>query len=734
MQKQRIKLLVSKIQIPDIQRDFERREDLLEELEQVRARLLIFHATIGYGKTVLMSQYARLPGRVCAWYHLDSLDNEVSTFLRYLISSLNQALEPAGFFFEIDPYLGEERGQVTPFGIMRELSVELAEYLSGRPEERLALVLDDFQVLENEEIFELLRGFLEDTPENLTLLIATKSSVPGLFTRYLVKNEGKLLGSDRLSFSEEETWDVLARLLSREAADSYTEMVWKNTEGWAAGVMFAVLYLRQLGGKAAWVDWTHISQESLVQNYITYELFKGLPHDLQRFLLRTSFAEELSPELCNFLCGISNSGGILKYLLQEDMFIIRVGGKCGSYRYHSMFRSFLNDRAGEELGREMGGQLALYYMKRQEMSVAVGYALGARETGLLEAILEKSGAAMLHEGKGSLVKACLEALRKDGESFSPELEEMERRCDAGEEDRRESEPDDCRETDPGNGRGAGVETSWGTEPENSRKPEPGNSQESAPGEAGGGAILRVSCFGRLRVCLPSGREITWRTRKSMELFACLLEMDGRPVNRRTLLGHLWPDSSPENAVAMLHNMIYSIRRELSREPSLENLIRYRDRQYSLDMSLVDCDLKRVEELCVLAERGRAEELLARKDELLPYWGVYLEDVDGSWCMGRRAYFERSYGKICRIVASFCEETGDFETEAAFWRACLEADRYCEDAVSGLLRSYGKMGERTQMKKFYEAEQKIFREELSLELGDEVRQAYESGIGKKQSSV
>lgn len=70
-QKNRQRLLESKVQIPDVQKNFQTRETLLGELCQEKARILVFHATIGYGKTVLMSQYGRLEGHVCAWYHLD---------------------------------------------------------------------------------------------------------------------------------------------------------------------------------------------------------------------------------------------------------------------------------------------------------------------------------------------------------------------------------------------------------------------------------------------------------------------------------------------------------------------------------------------------------------------------------------------------------------------------------------------------------------------------------------
>ena len=64
---------------------------------------------------------------------------------------------------------------------------------------------------------------------------------------------------------------------------------------------------------------------------------------------------------------------------------------------------------------------------------------------------------------------------------------------------------------------------------------------------------------------------------------------------------------------------------------------------------------------------------------------------------------------------------------------MEADRYSEEAVAGLIRAYGGLGERKQVKKVFETAKKLFLEELGLELGSEVLQAYEEGMGKMQKN-
>lgn len=149
------------------------------------------------------------------------------------------------------------------------------------------------------------------------------------------------------------------------------------------------------------------------------------------------------------------------------------------------------------------------------------------------------------------------------------------------------------------------------------------------------------------------------------------------------------------------------------------------------MSLIDCDLDVKKRICDLADQGKTEELWDCRDRVLKLWGTYLEEIDGAWCMSRRAYFERAYGKACRLLAGYAEKKEDYETAVLLWRVYMEADAYSEEAIAGLLHAYGHLGERKQVKKVFENAKKLFTEELGMELGSEVLQAYNEGMGKQK---
>lgn len=618
------KLLETKVLVPEIRKDYEPREKLLSKLNALEKKLLVLRATIGCGKTVLLAQYAQLTGNICAWYHLDPLDNDIVTFIRYLVLTLDKAL--GGFAVGEELYSGAESENDNQFG--RILLTHLEEYLNNMESQRLVLVMDNFHALNNPEIFKLLEELLDYTDHRFMLAISTRGDIPGSFAKYFMRHQGTIIGADCLSFWESEVRSILDKMLSEKDAEQYMQIIWENTEGWPAGVMLSAQYLHRVCNYTSDISWDQIYQESWIQNYITYELYKGLSYDIQRFLLYTSFAGELNSGLCDYICQIKNSEDILQYLWQENIFMKRADGNKRCYRYHPLFQSFLKNKAGAELSKVVDKRISDYYLKFY----------GGKKGGGYEVLVEKDP-------------------------------QKDRHC-----------------------------------------------------------LLKVSCFGEFRVVIArTGKEISWRTRKALELFAYLVDLEGKPVERKVLLERLWPDNAPINEVAMLHNMIYNIRKELSSEPELAGLIQYKGHRYYLDRSLIKADLDNKKEICHLAETGNVKELYEHREELLSNWGVYLKEVDGTWCMSRRTYFERTYGKACSLLADYCRKNGDLETEAACWTAYMEADRYSEEAVAGLLRCYADMGERHQMQRVFESAKKIFNEEIGIEISPEIVRIFEQGM-------
>src|SRR5512139_2546115 len=87
-------LLRTKIFIPQIPSGFVSRPRLTEQMQRgVEGPLTLLAAPAGFGKTHLLLEWAKETPLSVAWLTLDSDDNDLSRFFRYLIGAL-QTLEP----------------------------------------------------------------------------------------------------------------------------------------------------------------------------------------------------------------------------------------------------------------------------------------------------------------------------------------------------------------------------------------------------------------------------------------------------------------------------------------------------------------------------------------------------------------------------------------------------------------------------------------------------------------
>jgi len=89
-------LLATKLHVPRPRPDLVPRPRLAECLDEGLARgLMLVCAPAGYGKTVLLADWARRGQQPVAWLSLDAGDNDPARFWRHGVAALNQAAHRA---------------------------------------------------------------------------------------------------------------------------------------------------------------------------------------------------------------------------------------------------------------------------------------------------------------------------------------------------------------------------------------------------------------------------------------------------------------------------------------------------------------------------------------------------------------------------------------------------------------------------------------------------------------
>ncbi len=232
--------------------------------------------------------------------------------------------------------------------------------------------------------------------------------------------------------------------------------------------------------------------------------------------------------------------------------------------------------------------------------------------------------------------------------------------------------------------------------------------------------LCVRRFGRFSVTSSvNGYELQWRTKKAYELMAYMLENGGKPVSRDKLINVLWPYEVPNNAVAMLHNIIYSIRKELS-AAGTDNFIQYAHKYYSLDMSQIKDEDKDIFHICDAYTGGSMSEVIERRDTLRGYWGEYLEGIDRDWANNLREHYDKCFVDVSLTLAEYYHEQGDYTSELSVLNNAAALDPYSEKIVRDILFCYVAQGRPNKAKEKYESFSEFIGNELGITPGKWLR--------------
>ncbi len=218
--------------------------------------------------------------------------------------------------------------------------------------------------------------------------------------------------------------------------------------------------------------------------------------------------------------------------------------------------------------------------------------------------------------------------------------------------------------------------------------ESAKSGEDASGDSRQALSLRV--MGSFELYSGEGRLVTWRTRKTKELFAYLWSHGGKPVYRYHILDHLWPDVDSERAKSLFHTTLYNVR-NLLRTEGFPDMVAFGDERYWMQADHIFSDADRLNAIMGRGGTGEVNELL----EL--YQGDFLETEHYDWAENRRIELRTTY---IRHLDRLSEATNGSVRERLLWKL-LELDPYRSSAYERLVRQLRETGDAASVRKLAE---------------------------------
>jgi LuxR family maltose regulon positive regulatory protein len=275
----------------------------------------------GFGKTTLLSSwYAAHEDRqaserepVLAWLSLEPADNDPARFWIYILHALQKAHEGTPdhplMELEVSPLASTETF------LTALLNAFSAPRWSSSPStpRAMALILDEYHVVTNQEIQTAMAFLLEHLPASLHLLIASRTYPPLPLTQ--LRGGGYLaeLGAEDMKFSAEETAQFLQTALPLSFTTEEVARLQEQTAGWIMPLHLAALARRSWQDTAAFIASLRGDHHAIVE-YLMAEVFSQQPAEIQRFLLATSLLAECSGPLCDAVLQQTNSESVLQQL------------------------------------------------------------------------------------------------------------------------------------------------------------------------------------------------------------------------------------------------------------------------------------------------------------------------------------------------------------------------------------------------------------------------------------
>ena len=270
-----------------------RRSSLIERLVRGDSGPVVsVVAPAGYGKTTLLAQWAEANGQAFAWVSVDERDNDPKVLLTYVAEALD-AVEPVGgrvFDALASP------GSSVPGSVVPRLGNAFSSMTSP-----VVLVLDDVHLLHNSECRAALSVLADHVPGGSRLVLAGRAEPPVRVARLRAERRILEIGPGDLSLTREEASLLLRAAEVALGEDEVTELH-RRTEGWAAGLYLAALYLRE-GGSPGGAAGAFGGDDRFVSEYVESEFLARISQQQRAFLTRTAVLERMCGPLCEAVLG-----------------------------------------------------------------------------------------------------------------------------------------------------------------------------------------------------------------------------------------------------------------------------------------------------------------------------------------------------------------------------------------------------------------------------------------------
>ncbi|WP_038179689.1 HTH-type transcriptional regulator MalT [Vibrio rhizosphaerae] len=382
------------------------RQRVLDALRHAhQCKVVLFRSPAGYGKTTMAAQWLADSPAV-GWYSIDEGDNDSFRFINYFIQAINMA---TGNGCPNSQTLAERSQYASVSSLFAELFHEIQDVTQP-----CYLVLDDYHLIDDEKIHEAVRFFIKHMPDNLTVVVTSRSSPPLGIANLRVRDLLIEIDHEMLAFDEEETTRFFSQVVHDEFDSETVSELRHYVEGWPSALQLIALQakhqnrsLAQSRQSVAGFNHDHLWE------YLIEEVFAYIDSDTRLFLMQCAVLETFNDILVAELTKRSDALNMIESLNRYGLFIHRLESEQNWYRFHHLFAEFLTHQRHKIIPDEeeqLHCRAAQAWLKLDIPHQALKHAQQTTNHDLTTQILLAHGWRMFNHGELNILETAIDEL------------------------------------------------------------------------------------------------------------------------------------------------------------------------------------------------------------------------------------------------------------------------------------------------------------------------------------
>ncbi|MFC3878731.1 LuxR C-terminal-related transcriptional regulator [Algoriphagus namhaensis] len=370
----------------------------MEKLEESsHLPLILISAPAGYGKSVLVSQWLMKYQKDFSWLSLDESMNDTSTFISYLVDSLEK--------------FGDNEEIQRIFNNKKELHFLSWDAIIDRIinsvnqiQKNFRLVLDDYHLIKNPDIHQLVKVLINENLINFQVVISTRWDPPFQLRELRLYQKMLEFRMRDLRFDKSEIHELLSTADDIRISDTEVNSLFENTEGWILAIRMFLL-----AKSFSDLDDANNNNDILVHDLdrLMFHISENLDPKFFRIMQLCALFDQFDKELINAICkcafpGSCSADTFLSKLVELNFFLIPIRDTQGKFRFHHLIGDILQrqlQNCEPALVNSIYKQISEWFSEKGLFNEAVQYSIKANNYTLACDLIKNHRGVLLEKGQ-----------------------------------------------------------------------------------------------------------------------------------------------------------------------------------------------------------------------------------------------------------------------------------------------------------------------------------------------